>query len=90
MDERDLTMNERDPAWCEREDLREAYYRTRVERARWQRRARETGNLSLWFLEDDDDWTPVPMDATFWAMVAGGLTGLRRYLHHTGVLPPEP
>lgn len=89
MDERDLTMNERDLAWCEREDLQDAYHRSWIEMAQAQRRARETGKLSLWFLEDDEDWTPVPMDATFWVMVVGGLTSLRRYLSHTGVLRPE-
>ncbi len=88
MDGREPTTNEYYLARCEAENMRHAYHRSRAEMARLQRRARETGKPPLWFLQDDEDWTPVPMDATFWAMVAGGLIGLRRHLRRTGALPP--
>lgn len=86
MDRRDQATNRRDPAACEREALRDAYHRSWIDMAHLQRRARETGQVPLWFLEDDEDWTPIPMDAAFWAMVVGGLTGLRRYLSHNGAV----
>ncbi len=82
MDERDLTMNERDLAWYEREDLRHAYHRARIEMRTQQERAERTGKTPFWFLEDDHDWTPVPMDSDFWRIVAGGLHGLACQLQH--------
>lgn len=86
MDERDRTMSDYDLQWYEHEDLRHAYYRTRMEMIQCQKRERATGKTPLWFLEDPDDWTPVVMDASFWEMVAGGLTGLQRLLRHAGVI----
>ncbi len=86
MNERDRTMNDRKLQWSERENLRHAYHRTRIEMARMQRRARETGKMPVYFLEAEEDWTPVPMDADFWRMVIGGLDGLRRHLCNAGVL----
>lgn len=82
-------MDERDLQWSEREDFRHAYHRTLIEMAQMQKRVRITGKVPVWFLEDDDDWTPVAMDAVFWRMVAGGLRGLRRYLHCADLLARE-
>ncbi len=78
MDERDLTLSDDDLAWYEREDLRHAYGRSRVEMRETRAKAQRTGKTPLWFLEDDEDWTPVPMDDEFWRMVVGGLHKLRR------------
>lgn len=86
MNERDRTTNDHELRWCEREDLRHAYHRTLIEMARLQRRERETGKVPVYFLEAEDDWMPVTMDADFWQMVIGGLDGLRRHLCHAGVL----
>jgi hypothetical protein len=86
MNERNRTMDERHRQWVEYEDLRHAYHRTRIEMAWMQKRARETGKMPVYFLEAEDDWTPIPMDADFWRMVIGGLDGLRRHLCHAGVL----
>lgn len=86
MDERDRTMNDHEREGCEDEDLRHAYYRTRAEMIRHWKRERATGKTPLYFLEAEDDWTPVPMDRAFWQMVMGGLEGLRRYLSRAGVL----
>ncbi len=86
MDERDQTMSNRDVERCEYEDLRHAYYRTRAEMIQHWKRERVTGKTPIYFLEAEDDWTPVPMDRAFWQMVMGGLDGLRRYLCHAGVL----
>jgi hypothetical protein len=86
MNERDRTTNNHDVEQCEREDLRHAYHRTRIEMAWMQKRARETGKMPVYFLEAEDDWTPVPMDRAFWQMVMGGLEGLRRYLSRVGAL----
>ncbi len=86
MDERDRTMSDHDLRCYEREDLRHAYYRTLIDMVRLQRRARETGKMPVYFLEAEDDWTPVPMDADFWRMVSGGLDRLRRHLRYAGVL----
>ncbi len=83
MDERDLTLSEHDLAWYEREDLRHAYHRARIEMRERQAKAARTGKTPCYFLEDDEDWTPVPMDEEFWHIVAGGLNGLRRQLDHT-------
>jgi hypothetical protein len=86
MDEHDRMMNEDDLECREQEDLRHAYYRTRAEMIQCWKRERATGKTPHWFLEDPDDWTPVPMDRAFWQMVMGGLDGLRRYLCHAGVI----
>jgi len=80
MDERDLTLSSDDLAWYEREDLRHAYHRARIEVRERQAKAARTGRTPCWYLEDDEDWTPVPMDDEFWGMVAGGLYGLARQL----------
>lgn len=80
MDERDRTMNERDGAWCEREDLRHAYHRTRAEMRRYQQREQTTGKTPVYVLDTEEGWESVPMDAVFWQIVAGGLAGLRRLL----------
>ena len=89
IDERDQAVNRRNPTLYEREVLRDSCHRSRIKMARMQRRARETGKVPLWFLKDDEDWTPEPMDAAFWAMVVGGLIGLRRYLSRSGVMRPK-
>ncbi len=86
MDERDRTTSNRNVERCEYEDLRHAYYRTRAEMIQHWKREGATGKTPHWFLEDPDDWTPVAMDGEFWAMVAGGLTGLQRLLRHAGVI----
>ncbi len=86
MDERDRTMSDDDLQWREQEDLRHAYYRTRAEMIQHWKRERATGKTPIYFLEAEDDWTPVPMDRAFWQMVMGGLDGLRRYLCHAGVI----
>ncbi len=86
MDERDRTTSNRDLEWCEYEDLRHAYYRTRAEMIRHGKRERATGKTPIYFLDAEDDWTPVPMDRAFWQMVMGGLDGLRRYLSRVGAL----
>lgn len=83
MDERDRTLSDDDLAWYEREDLRHAYHRAGIEMREAREKAGRTGETPLWFLEDDEDWTPVPMDDEFWHIVAGGLAGLRRQLHDT-------
>jgi len=80
MDERDLTPTANDVAWYEREDLRHTYHRARIEMRERQAKAERTGKTPCWYLEDDEDWTPVPMDDEFWAIVAGGLNGLQRLL----------
>ncbi len=80
MDERDLTLSSDDLAWYEREDLRHAYHRARIEVRERQAKAARTGRTPCWYLEDDEDWTPVAMDDEFWAIIAGGLNGLRRLL----------
>ncbi len=86
MDERDRTTSNRNLERCEYEDLRHAYYRTRMEMVQCRKRERTTGKRPHWFLEDPDDWTPVAMDGEFWEMVAGGLTGLQRLLRRAGVI----
>ncbi len=86
MDERDRTMSDHEREWCENDDLRHAYYRTRAEMIQHWKRERVTGKTPIYFLEAEDDWMPVPMDRAFWQMVMGGLEGLRRYLCHAGVL----
>ena len=86
MDERDRMTNDCDLEECEREDLRHAYYRTRAEMIQHWKRERATGKTPIYFLEAEDDWTPVPMDRAFWQMVMGGLDGLRRYLSRAGAL----
>ncbi len=86
MNERNRAMDERHRQWVEYDDLRHAYHRTRIEMAWIQKRTRETGKMPVYFLEAEDDWTPIPMDADFWRMVTGGLNGLRRHLRHAGVL----
>jgi hypothetical protein len=86
VDERDRMTNDCDVEGCEREDLRHAYYRTRAEMIQHWKRERATGKTPIYFLEAEDDWTPVPMDRAFWQMVMGGLEGLRRYLSRAGVL----
>ncbi len=86
MDERDRTMSDHEREWCENEELRHAYYRTRIEMIRHWKREWATGKTPIYFLEAEDDWTPVPMDRAFWQMVMGGLEGLRRYLCRAGVL----
>jgi len=86
MDEHNRTMSDHEREWCENEDLRHAYHRTRAEMIQHWKREQATGKTPHWFLEDPEDWTPVPMDRAFWQMVMGGLDGLRRYLCHTGVL----
>jgi hypothetical protein len=83
MGERDRTMNDAAMQWCEHEDLRHAYHRTLIEIALMQKRKRETEKTPVYFLEAEEDWTPLPMDGEFWRMVMGGLDGLRRYLSHT-------
>ena len=80
MDERDLTLSDTDRAWYEQENLRHAYHRASVEMREAQVKAQRTGKVPLWFLEDDEDWTPVPMDDEFWRIVAGGLNRLRLQL----------
>jgi len=60
--------------------LRHAYHRTRIEMRERQAKAARTGKTPCYFLEDDEDWTPVPMDDAFWAIVVGGLNGLQRLL----------
>jgi len=80
MDERDLTPTANDLAWYEREDLRHAYHRARIEMREMQAKAQRTGKTPWFFLEADEDWTPVPMDDAFWQIVTGGLQGLRRLL----------
>ena len=82
MDERDLTLSSDDLAWYEQEDLRHAYHRARIEMHETRAKAVRRGKTSCYFLEDDEDWTPVPMDDAFWMIVAGGLHGLRRQLDH--------
>ncbi len=89
MNERDRTTNDRELRWREREDLRHTYHRTRIEMAQIQKRERETGKVPVYFIEAEDDWTPVPMDADFWRMVIGGLDGLRRHLRHEGALESD-
>jgi len=86
MDERDRAMNDHEREWCENKDLRHAYYRTRAEMIQHWKRERATGKTPVYFLEGEDDWTPVVMDGEFWAMVTGGLTGLQRLLRHAGVI----
>ncbi|MDQ2785010.1 MAG: hypothetical protein M3Y58_08415 [Chloroflexota bacterium] len=86
MGERDRTMNDHELEWCENEDLRHAYHRTRAEMIQHWKREWATGKTPIYFLEAEDDWTPVPMDRAFWQMVMGGLDGLRRYLARAGVL----
>ncbi len=86
MDERDQTMSDHEREWCENDDLRHAYHRTRAEMIQHWKREWATGKTPIYFLEAEDDWTPVPMDRAFWQMVMGGLDGLRRYLCHAGVL----
>jgi len=89
MDERDLTPTANDLAWYERENLRHAYHRARIEMREMQAKAEHTGKTPCWYLEDDDDWTPVEMDDTFWRIVAGGLEGLRRLLHQNDQTSPH-
>lgn len=84
MDERDLTLSDTDRAWYEREDLRHAYHRSRIEMRETQAKAQRTGKVPLWFLEDDEDWTLVPMDDEFWCMVIGGLHRLRQIVASEG------
>ncbi len=79
-------MDERDLAGREQEDLRYAYHRTRIEMIQCRKRERATGKTPIYFLEAEDDWTPVVMDEAFWRMVIGGLDGLRRHLWRAGVL----
>jgi len=86
VDEYNRTTNNFDLQWREHEDLRHAYYRTRAEMILHWKRERATGKTPIYFLEAEDDWTPVPMNRAFWQMVMGGLDGLRRYLCHAGVL----
>ncbi len=86
MDERDRTMSDHEREWRENEDLCHAYHRTRAEMIQHWKRERATGKTPIYFLEAEDDWTPVPMDRAFWRMVIGGLDGLRRHLWHAGVL----
>jgi len=86
MDERDLTPTAHDLGWYEQEDLRHAYHRARIEMREHRAKAVRTGKTPLYFLEDDEDWTPVPMDDTFWTIVAGGLHGLRRQLDNVDKL----
>jgi len=81
MDERDLTPTANDLAWYEQENLRHAYHRARIEMREIQAKVVRTGKTPCYFLEDADDWTPVPMDDEFWHIVVGGLVGLRRQLH---------
>jgi len=80
MDERDLTPTIDDLAWYERADLCHAYHRARIEMRETRAKVTRTGKTPCYFLEDDDDWTPVPMDDAFWIIVTGGLNGLRRLL----------
>ena len=75
-----VTLSDTDRAWYEREDLRHAYHRAGIEMRETRAKAQRTGKVPLFFLEDDEDWTPVPMDDEFWRIVAGGLEGLRRQL----------
>ncbi len=86
MDECDRTMNDHEREWYENKDLRHAYHRTRAEMIQHWKRERATGKTPIYFLEAEDDWTPVPMDRAFWQMVMGGLDGLRRYLSRVGAL----
>ena len=79
-------MNDYDLGWCEHEDLRHAYYRTRAEMIQYWKRERADGQDAHLLPRSRDDWTPVPMDRAFWQMVMGGLDGLRRYLCHAGVI----
>lgn len=60
----------------EREDLRHAYYRARIEMREMQAKAVRTGKTPCWYLEDDEDWTPVPMTPTFGGLLRAGYVGL--------------
>jgi len=55
MDERDLTLSDNDLGWYEREDLRHAYHRTRIEMRERQAKTARTGKTPCWYLEDDED-----------------------------------
>ncbi len=55
MDERDRTMNDQELEWCENEDLRHAYHRTRAEMIQHWKRERATGKTPIYFLEAEDD-----------------------------------
>jgi len=73
---------------CQRMYQRDAFYtyhRASIEVMRF--RKDHGARPTYFFLEDEDDWTPVPMDAEFWLMVTGGLAGLRRQLCSDGLLP---
>jgi hypothetical protein len=78
-------MNDRECQRTYQRDVLCTYHRASIE-AIHNRKNHDTCP-KYFFLEGEDDWTPVPMDAEFWRMVAGGLAGLRRQLRSDGLLP---
>ena len=56
--------------------MRHAYHRAQIEMRTQHERAERTGKIPFWFLEDDHNWIPVPMDSDFWRIIAGGLRGI--------------
>jgi hypothetical protein len=77
-------MNDRECQRMYERDAFHAYHRACVEAIRHRRD--HCASPTYFFLEDEEDWTPVPMDTEFWLMVAGGLSGLRRQLFSYGLL----